>query len=97
MKLKRAKEAGRADYLSITELAELAGARYSTVKYYTEQGLLPFEQAGEGLQRRYRRQEAIKRLKQILHLKAQRLSIAEIVRRLNGRGPGAGAVRIRKA
>ncbi len=32
------------DYVSIGELARLTGCRYSTLKFYTEEGMLPFEQ-----------------------------------------------------
>jgi hypothetical protein len=40
-------------------LAELAGVRDSTLKFYSEQGLLPYSQAGPGLARRYDRDMAI--------------------------------------
>ena len=43
------------DYVSIGELARLTGCRYSTLKHYTEEGMLPFEQEEENLTRRYRR------------------------------------------
>jgi len=29
------------EFLKLSELAELMGARYSTIKYYSELGLLP--------------------------------------------------------
>ena len=45
----------RAEYVTIGELVRLTDVRYSTLKFYTEQGLLPFEQAEENLTRRYRR------------------------------------------
>ena len=35
------------DYVSIGELARLTGCRYSTLKHYTEEGMLPFEQEEE--------------------------------------------------
>ena len=44
-----------AEYVTIGELARLTGVRYSTLKFYTEEGLLNFEQAEENLTRRYRR------------------------------------------
>ena len=31
----------------------LTGVRYSTLKFYTEEGMLPFEQAEENLTRRF--------------------------------------------
>ena len=40
------------DYVSIGELARLTGCRYSTLKFYTEEGMLPFEQPEENLTRR---------------------------------------------
>ena len=45
----------QADMVTIGELVRLTDTRYSTLKFYTEEGLLPFEQAGENLTRRYRR------------------------------------------
>lgn len=35
-----------AEYISIGELARLTGTRYSTLKFYTEEGMLPFQQEG---------------------------------------------------
>jgi len=75
-------ELKKADYLTISELAELKGVRYSTVKYYTELGLLPYKQKGEGLTRRYPREKASKRLNEILELKEKRFTIDEITDRL---------------
>ena len=49
----------QAEYVTIGELVRLTGVRYSTLKFYTEEGLLPFEQAEENLTRRYRRQESL--------------------------------------
>ena len=47
------------EYVSIGELSRLTGFRYSTLKYYTEEGMLPFEQEEENLTRRYRRVETV--------------------------------------
>lgn len=47
------------EYVSIGELSRLTGCRYSTLKHYTEEGMLPFEQAEENLTRRYRREESV--------------------------------------
>jgi len=41
--------------LSIGELAKLSGFRQSTLKYYTEIGILPFTQDGERLLRKYKK------------------------------------------
>ena len=56
------------EYVSIGELTRLTGCRYSTLKYYTEEGMLPFEQAEENLTRRYRREESVQRIEFILTL-----------------------------
>lgn len=64
--------------MSIGELARLTGCRYSTLKFYTEEGMLPFEQPEENLTRRFPREKAVARLQEIQRLKAQGLSIPEI-------------------
>ena len=43
----------QAEYVTIGELVRLTAVRYSTLKFYTEEGMLPFEQAEENLTRRY--------------------------------------------
>ena len=48
------------EYVTIGELARLTGCRYSTLKFYTEEGMLPFEQAEQNLTRRYRQSESVK-------------------------------------
>ena len=50
------------EYVTIGELVRLTQVRYSTLKYYTEQGMLPFEQAQENLTRRYKREQSIAQL-----------------------------------
>ncbi|MEG0272256.1 MAG: helix-turn-helix domain-containing protein [Hydrogenoanaerobacterium sp.] len=65
-------------YVSIGELARLTGSRYSTLKFYTEEGMLPFMQEDEGLQRRFPREAAIARIDDIQSLKAQGNSITDI-------------------
>jgi len=67
------------DYLKMSELAELNGVRYSTVKYYSELGLLPCEQKGQRLAKYYPRIEASDRIKDILKLKKQGKTIPEII------------------
>ena len=49
------------EYVTIGELVRLTDVRYSTLKYYTEEGMLPFEQSEANLTRRYRREESVKR------------------------------------
>lgn len=70
------------EYVSIGELVRLTGSRYSTLKYYTEEGMLPFEQEEENLTRRFRREESIVRINEIKDLKMQGLRIPEIKDRL---------------
>ena len=69
--------------LTIGELAEVSGTRLTTLKYYTELGILPFGQDGERLTRRYKKEEALKRLEKIKELKKKRLTIKEIVEHFN--------------
>lgn len=67
------------EYLKMTELAELNGVRYSTVKHYAELGLLPFEQQGKRLARKYKREEASTKLQEILRLREQGKSVTDII------------------
>ena len=41
------------EYVTIGELVRLTETRYSTLKFYTEEGFLPFVQEGSNLTRRY--------------------------------------------
>lgn len=65
--------------LSIGELAKVSGVRQSTLKYYTEIGILPFTQDGKRLIRKYNKNEALGRLEEIKKLKEKRMTIKEIV------------------
>ena len=65
--------------LTIGELAEVSGIRQTTLKYYTELGILPFSQDGERLTRKYNKEEALERLEKIKEFKEKRLTIKEIV------------------
>jgi DNA-binding transcriptional MerR regulator len=68
------------DFVSIGELAEISGVRYSTLKHYTEIGLLEFQQIDAGLKRLYPKNQSIKRLREILALKTEkRFTIPEIL------------------
>ena len=69
--------------LTIGELAEVSGTRLTTLKYYTEIGILPFSQEGERLTRKYTEGEALERLEKIKELKEKRLTIKEIVEHFN--------------
>mgnify|MGYP000727612162 FL=1 len=66
------------EYVTIGELVRLTDVRYSTLKYYTEEGLLPFEQAEENLTRRYKREESVAQIQKIKELRQEGESIAEI-------------------
>lgn len=66
------------EYVTVGELVRLTGCRYSTLKYYTEEEILPFEQEEENLTRRYKREESIERISLIQELKKQGNSIVQI-------------------
>jgi DNA-binding transcriptional MerR regulator len=68
----------QSEYVSIGELSRLTDSRYSTLKYYTEAGLIPFEQSDENLTRRYPREASVQRIETIKRLKKSGLSISEI-------------------
>lgn len=65
--------------LTIGELAKLSNTRYSTLKYYTELGILPYYQAEERLTRKYDKEKALNRLEEIKKLKEKRFTIKEII------------------
>jgi DNA-binding transcriptional MerR regulator len=80
------------EYINIGELAELCmdifghddkkkpKFRQSTLKFYCEIGILTFIQAGPGLNRKFKRNDAIERLKVIDELKNKKhFSIDDIV------------------
>ena len=69
--------------LTIGELAEVSGIRQTTLKYYTELGILPFNQAEKRLTRKYKKGEALERLGKIKELKGKRLTIKEIIDHFN--------------
>lgn len=66
------------EYVTIGELVRLTGMRYSTLKYYTEENMLPFEQAEENLTRRYKRLESMERISYIRTLRENGKTIPEI-------------------
>ena len=67
------------DFLKMSELAELCGVRYSTIKYYGELGLLPFEQKGKRLAKYYPSREAGQRVKAILKMREQGKTVPAII------------------
>ena len=80
----------QSEYVTIGELVRLTGVRYSTLKFYTEEGMLPFEQAEENLTRRYRREESIEMIYKIrkMHMKLKKTfeeNPGQIVRKLKSK------------
>lgn len=65
-------------FVTIGELVRLTGVRYSTLKFYTEEGMLDFEQAEENLTRRYKRVDTIQRISHIKSLRAEGKTIPQI-------------------
>ena len=74
----------KSEYVTIGELVRLTDVRYSTLKFYTEQGLLPFEQAEQNLTRRYRREESVERIELLRRLREEGKSVGEIKEMLRG-------------
>ena len=66
------------EYVTIGELARLTGCRYSTLKFYTEEGMLPFEQPEQNLTRRYRREESVARVEWIRAMLESGKTVPEI-------------------
>ena len=66
------------EYVTIGELVRITASRYSTLKFYTEEGMLPFEQEEENLTRRYKREETVKPIEEIKRLKSEGKSIPQI-------------------
>lgn len=76
----------QAEDVTIGELVRLTDVRYSTLKFYTEQGMLPFQQAEENLTRRYKREESIRRIQSIKALRQEGKSIQQIKQMLHAQG-----------
>ena len=74
----------QAEYVTIGELVRLTDVRYSTLKFYTEQGLLPCEQAEQNLTRRYRREKSVERIELLRRLREEGKSVGEIKEMLRG-------------
>lgn len=66
------------EYVTIGELTRLTGCRYSTLKFYTEEGMLPFEQAEQNLTRRYRREESVERIDWIRAMRESGKTVPEV-------------------
>ena len=67
-----------AEIVTIGELVRLTNTRYSTLKYYTEEGLLTFVQSEENLTRRYNRVQNIEYIEKIKMLKSDGKTITQI-------------------
>ena len=67
-----------AEHVTIGELARLTDVRYSTLKFYTEEGMIPFQQPEKNLTRRYKREEAVARILGIKKMRAEGKSVPEI-------------------
>ena len=74
----------QAEYVTIGELVRLTDVRYSTLQFYTEEGLLPFEQAEQNLTRRYRREKSVERIELLRRLREEGKSVGEIKEMLRG-------------
>ena len=66
------------EYVTIGELVRLTETRYSTLKFYTEEGFLPFKQEEKKLTRRYPREETVQRIAYIKKLRGDGKTIPEI-------------------
>lgn len=66
------------EYVSIGELVRLTDTRYSTLKFYTEEGMLPFIQEDVRLTRRFKRVEAVKRIEEIKKMREEGMTIPQI-------------------
>ena len=71
------------EYVTIGELVRLTGTRYSTLKFYTEEGFLPFEQEEQRLTRRYPREATAERIAYIKSLREEGKTIPQIKEILN--------------
>ena len=79
MSRQRSREAIQtAEYVTIGELARLTDVRYSTLKFYTEEGMIPFRQPEKNLTRRYKKEEAVARVFVIKKMRAEGKSVPEI-------------------
>lgn len=84
MSRKRSMEAiNSSEYVTIGELVRLTETRYSTLKFYTEEGFLPFEQEEQRLTRRYPREETVERIAYIKSLRKEGKTIPQIKEILN--------------
>ena len=75
------------EYVTIGELVRLTECRYSTLKFYTVEGMLPFKQEEEKLTSRYQRKESVERIQMIRNFREAGKTIPaikKILRRADG-------------
>jgi DNA-binding transcriptional MerR regulator len=72
--------------LKIGDFAKLNKVRPSTIKFYSEIELLPYEQDGKRLAKRFDPVKATERLKKILSLRKQGKTIPEIKKLIASKG-----------
>lgn len=77
------------ELLRASELAEVTGVRFSTIKYYSESGLLPYQQEGKRLNKRYPKDESYRRIQAIKKLKEKGMLIPEIIKHFKGSTGGS--------
>jgi CheY-like chemotaxis protein len=70
--------------LKISEVAELAGVLPSTIRHYTDLGLLSFAETTEGGHRLYKEWETLSRLARIKRLASRGATLPEIKAELSG-------------
>lgn len=68
----------QSQYVTIGELVRLTGCRYSTLKHYVEESILPFFQEEENLTRRFDRVRSIERIEAIKAMRESGKSIPDI-------------------
>lgn len=71
-----------ADLVTIGELVRLTAIRYSTIKFYSDIGVIPFEQDGGKATRYYRRVLVVDILSKIQDLRDKKMSVEEIKKEL---------------
>ena len=92
MSRQRSMEAIQAsEYVTIGELVRLTATRYSTQKFYTEEGFLPLEQEERNLTRRYRREQTVERIAYLKALRGEGKTIPQIREILLAEKDPAGA------
>ncbi len=70
------------EYITRKRLAERSGVRESTIKWYTEQGLLPYRQDAAKRRRYYEPHVTLPRLEDIRHFREKGYSLEEIRQKL---------------